>query len=305
MSYNSSTQYFTLTRTRPAVATNTDCIRITHRANLLRQHLRPERRDRNLDRRRRQHVVPVDHHHANTADGNGDEVRGRRLRRRLLGRLELGRLTQRSQHLRPQRHLELELQLRLRRPFKPAGSAIVYSNILGSGPGASAATTASTIRGRRRCRMPATPRLVVRRPDLPRAAQPANLAVERVGEPAGCRTSPSRSIPNTEGHHLESAGFIGVPPACRPARGQPGLRRRAAELLRRSIRRPAAIRPVLRHLVRPQQFPIRPTARPRCRCGSYAPNDSMAGADGFVTLSITNVTGSGLGGAGVRGGPGT
>ena len=36
----------------------------------------------------------------------------------------------------------------------------------------------------------------------------------------------------------------------------------------------------------------------------FSPTDSMAGSDGFVTLSITNVTGSDWSVLGVRGGPG-
>jgi hypothetical protein len=302
VSYNSSTQYFTLTPNTTNGATNTDYIRITS-ANLLKSiYAQTGAIEISTDGGNTWTTSTTTT--PNTADGT--------VMKYFVAGFDAGYWGGSGTSANPNDPSKFDLNdtwnwsynYAYDATFNAPGSAIVYSNILGSGPGTAGGNN--------------------------RFYDPWAQAVQKISNTYGWSygdlisqggTNPQISLWNASTNQQVSniavtlysntetiaagAGFVGEPPSyvAPPAVNQgyaAGLPNYYAVNTSTSgvnvLSFATSFGPGFSHS---------PNSKTPLSLRFYSPTDSMAGADGFVTLSITNATGSDWAVLGVRGGPGT
>ncbi|MFO1084741.1 MAG: DUF4214 domain-containing protein [Reyranellaceae bacterium] len=302
VSYNSSTQYFTLTPNTTNGATNTDYIRITY-ANLL-NSIYAQNGAIEISTDGGNTWSPSTTTTPNTADGT--------VMKFLVAGFDAGYWGGSGTSVNPNDPSIFDLNdtwnwnynYAYDATFNPAGSAIVYSNILGSGPGTAGGNNrfydpwAQAVQNASNTYGWSYGDLISQGGTNPQISLWNASANQQVSNIAVTLYSNTETI-------TSSAGFIGVPPAyvAPPAVNQgyaAGLPNYYAVNTATSgvnvLSFATSFGPSNSHS---------PNSATPLSLRFYAPNDSMAGADGFVTLSITNVTGSDWAVLGVRGGPGT
>lgn len=303
VSYNSSTQYFTLTPNTTNGATNTDYIRITY-ANLL-NSIYAQTGAIQISTDGGNTWTTSTTTTPNTADGT--------VMKYFVAGFDAGYWGGSGTSANPNDPSQFDLNdtwnwnynYAYNATFNPAGSAIVYSNILGSGPGTAggnnrfydpwaqavqnASNTYGWSYGDLISQGGTNPQISLWNATVTPNQQVSNIAVTLYS--------------NTE-TITSSEGFIGVPPAyvAPPAVNQgyaAGLPNYYAVNTATSgvnvLSFATSFGPGYSHS---------PNSQTPLSLRFYAPNDSMAGTDGFVTLSLTSVTGSDWAVLGVRGGPG-
>ena len=304
VSYNSSTQYFTLTPNLTNGATNSDYIRISY-ANLL-NSIYAQNGAIEISTDGGNTWTTSTTTTPNTADGT--------VMKYFVAGFDAGYWGGSGTSANPNDPSAFDLNdtwnwnynYAYNATFNPVGSAIVYSNILGSGPGTAggnnrfydpwaqavqnASNTYGWSYGDLISQGGTNPQISLWDTTVTPNQQVSNIAVTLY--------SNSETI-------TASAGFIGVPPAyvAPPAVNQgyaAGLPNYYAVNTSTSgvnvLSFATSFGPGNSHS---------PNSTTPLSLRFYSPNDSMAGADGFVTLSITGVTGSDWAVLGVRGGPGT